>query len=306
MIALTKEKGFREVSNWEEVFEMPGYTNSLNPKEEELKQILGKYEFLTHQKCGLSNCGTPHGKGYIVETASGKLTNIGSYCGKKHFSVEFENLSREFDRYYRDYKAREKIETFSRSINSQFAAIKNIENDFGSIDNTYKIQQFFKGKSKECPEIITQKLSKMVKENDPSIYLDKRLSDEEVELRKASGQKNIPRYERIAIDRLTGLPFLHDYNDLRLLYAVEFKKPIEEISILDIDSLISRDLDFWSKKIGELDGTIRRIREVMQDSQDFLKSENIVKIEKIIPESSDDFNYLLFILNANYSINFNQ
>lgn len=26
MIALTLEKGFREVSTWDEVFEMPGYT----------------------------------------------------------------------------------------------------------------------------------------------------------------------------------------------------------------------------------------------------------------------------------------
>lgn len=299
MIALTKEKGFVEVYNWDEVFTMPGYTNSLNPKEEELKQILGKYEFSTYQKCGLSNCGTPHGKGYIVETASGKLTNIGNICGKKHFSVEFESLSRDFDRYYRDYKTRERIEIFLRSIDSQFAIVKNIEENFGSIDSAYKIQQFFKSKSKECPETIVQQLAKMIKENDPNIYIDKRLSNKEIELRETIGQKNISRYERVAINRLIGLDFLYDYNDLRL-YATEFRKPVEEISKLDINSLTSKKLDYWSKKIGELDGILSQVRKIMQEGQNFLKLENIIKF---IPENSDDFKYLLFILNANYSIN---
>lgn len=299
MIALTKEKGFREVSNWEEVFEMPGYTNSLNPKEEELKQILGKYEFSTHQKCGLSNCGTPHGRGYIVETASGKLTNIGNICGKKHFSVEFESLSREFDRYYKDYKAREKIEAFSRNIDSQFSLIKDIEDNFGSIDTAYKLQQFFKSKAKECPETIVRQLAKMLKENDPNIYIDKRLSNKEIDLLETTGQRNISRYERVVINRLIGLDFLYDYNDLRL-YATEFRKPVEELSKLDIDSLTSKDLDYWSKKIGEFDGIISQIREIMREGQNFLKLENIIKL---VPENSDDFKYLLFILNANYSIN---
>lgn len=302
MIALTIEKGFREVSTWDEVFEMPGYTNFLNPEKEELKQILGKYEFPTYEKCGLSNCGTPHGKGYIVETVTGKLTNIGSYCGNKHFSVEFENLSRDFDRYYRDYKARERIETFQRTINSKFSEVASIENDFGSIDTAYKIQHFFKGKSKNHPKTIIQKLRKMVKDNDPNIYIDKMLSEEEIDAREASGQKNVSRYERVVKDSITGLNFLYEYNDLRLLYVIEFKNPLEEIQKLNVDNLLSKDLDFWSKKIGEIDGNIRRIREVMEEGYNFLQLGNIIKITS---EKSDDFRYLLFILNADYSIQLN-
>jgi len=299
MIALTIEKGFREVSTWNEVFEMPGYTNSLNPEKEELKQILGKYEFLTYEKCGLSNCGTPHGKGYIVETASGKLTNIGSYCGKKHFSVEFENLSRVFDRHYKDYKARERIEAYQKTINSKFSEVSSIENDFGSIDTAYKVQQFFKGKSKNYPKTIVQKLSKMVKDNDPNIYIDRMLSKGEIDAREASGQINVPKYERVIANSITGLNFLYEYNDLRLLYVIDFKNPLEEFQKLNIDNLLSKDLDFWSKKIGEIDGNIRRIREVMEEGYKFLQLGNMIKIT---PENSDDFRYLLFILNADYSI----
>ena len=299
MIALTIEKGFREISTWNEVFEMPGYTNSLNPEKEELKQILGKYEFLTYEKCGLSNCGTPHGKGYIVETASGKLTNIGSYCGKKHFSVEFENLSRVFDRHYKDYKARERIEAYQKTINSKFSEVYSIENDFGSIDTAYKVQQFFKGKSKNYPKTFVQKLSKMVKDNDPNIYIDRMLSKGEIDAREASGQINVPKYERVIANSITGLNFLYEYNDLRLLYVIDFKNPLEEFQKLNIDNLLSKDLDFWSKKIGEIDGNIRRIREVMEEGYKFLQLGNMIKIT---PENSDDFRYLLFILNADYSI----
>lgn len=302
MIALTKEKGFREVFSWKEVFEMPGYTNSLNPKEEELKQILGKYEFPTLEKCGLSNCRTPHGKGYIVETASGKLTNIGTICGQKHFSVEFESLSREFDRYYKDYKARERIENFLRNITLQLAKVENIQRSFGSIENSYKLQQFFKSKSKGCPESIVQQLHKMSKANDANIYIYKRLSNKEIELREASGERNTSLYKRISIDSLKGLPFLYDQNDLRL-YATNFKRPIEEIQKLEVDKLISKDLDCWSKRIGEIEGTINQIKDIMQHGQEFLASENILKIEKTVHDYPDDFEYLLFILKAKHSIN---
>ena len=103
-------------------------------------------------------------------------------------------------------------------------------------------------------------------------------------------------------DSITGLNFLYEYNDLRLLYVIEFKNSLEEIQKLNVDNILSKDLDFWSKKIGELDSNIRRIREVMEEGYNFLQLGNMIKITS---ENSDDFRYLLFILNADYSIQLN-
>ncbi|MGP5492685.1 hypothetical protein, partial [Psychrobacter celer] len=63
-----------------------------------------------------------------------------------------------------------------------------------------------------------------------------------------------------------------------MLYVIEFKNPLEEIEKLNVDNLLSRELDFWSKKIGEIDGNIRRIREVMEEGYKFLQLENMIKI----------------------------
>ncbi len=70
----------------------------MNSSEHQLEAIIGRYSFLDKIKCGLSNCHTPHGRGYIVTTKAGLQTNIGKDCGKTYFGVDFETLPKKFDR----------------------------------------------------------------------------------------------------------------------------------------------------------------------------------------------------------------
>ncbi len=86
------------------------------------------------------------------------------------------------------------------------------------------------------------------------------------------------------------------------MYVIQFKNPINEISKLNINNLTSRELDYWSKAIGEIDGTIDRISEIMQESQAFLKFDNIIKLKKLSFITSNDVDFLLLILKAKYSI----
>lgn len=60
--------------------------------------IIGRYALGDQVRCGLKNCHTMHNHGYIVTAENGQETNIGKDCGKRYFSVDFEQVKRQFDR----------------------------------------------------------------------------------------------------------------------------------------------------------------------------------------------------------------
>ena len=98
MITLNIEQGLIDLDSWDDLLTRPGFIATLDPKEHELHGVIGRYHEFEKQPCGLTECRTPHLRGYVVTTKEGLLTNIGKDCGKKYFGVEFENMSRDFDR----------------------------------------------------------------------------------------------------------------------------------------------------------------------------------------------------------------
>ena len=301
MITLVKDKTYVRVSSWEEIFEMPGYTNILNPKQEKLKQIIGKYEFTTMEECGLSNCKTPHSKGYIVSTETGKLTNLGHHCGKRHFGVEFKSLSKQFNRDFRDYQARQRIEKCLREHGTYISRLNSIENDYGKVEDIYALQQFFTKPSKGCPDLILSELSKMVKKRDATIYSTQKLTDKEYETLKSSGQKKISRFKEVPVAMLNGFSFLFKENDLRK-FATDFKNPLDNLGTIDVNSLTSSELDTWSKKIGDFDSTLNHTIEILQNGKKFCEPQNIRKFKHFMPNENKKWKQFLQTIKNKFSI----
>jgi hypothetical protein len=54
-----------------------------------------------------------HSRGYPVATKDGWLTNIGKDCGRICFGVDFETMSRQFDKDIAAKESRERIWSFS-------------------------------------------------------------------------------------------------------------------------------------------------------------------------------------------------
>lgn len=109
MITLNRERGFETVGCWDEILELPGFCENLDPGEHELDQVIGNYLFKDRIPCGLSTCHEPHGKGYIASTKSGLIPNVGSICGKNHFGVEFDQLSRTYTRAITEHNNRQSV-----------------------------------------------------------------------------------------------------------------------------------------------------------------------------------------------------
>ncbi|WP_350656823.1 hypothetical protein [Psychrobacter sp. S1-30-MNA-CIBAN-0213] len=295
------KKPFVRITTEDDIFKMSGYTDSLDSKKEKLKQVINRYELPNKVRCGLSNCRTPHNIGCIVETDTGKLTNVGHICGKNHFGVSFQTLEKSFNREYRDRQAKEKIASFKGNSSQYLERVIAIENTYGKIGHIHKLQQFFTHASKGCPSFILEMIKLMVKNRNPTIYKTTKLSKEEYETLKTSGVKAPSRYKEIPIGTIDGLAFLYNENNLRV-YAEGFKNPLDELLNLNVSSLSSSQLDRWSKRIGEFDRTINQTHEIMIDSKIFLDRRNILKFRKLIPDDDTQFIYLVKILKDQFDI----
>jgi hypothetical protein len=113
VITISTNKGLVKISTWEDVLHRAHFTSDLNPEEHELDTILGKYVFQDKVRCGLSNCHTLHGRGYLVTTKTGRETNIGKDCGKNYFGLEFEEAAKRFEA---DFAAHENRDCFGVSV----------------------------------------------------------------------------------------------------------------------------------------------------------------------------------------------
>lgn len=295
------EKYYVKINAWQDIFTMSSYTDSLDPAKEKLKRVINKYTLPTKGKCGLSNCGTAHNNGYIVETETGKLTNVGHICGKNHFGVSFQTLEKSFNREYRDRQAKEKIASFMGNSSQYLERVIAIEKTYGKIGHIYKLQQFFTHASKGCPSSILVMIKLMVKNRNPTIYKTVQLSKKEYETLEASGVKAPSRYKEVPVGTIDGLAFLYNENNLRV-YAESFKNPLDELLNLNISSLSSSQLDRWSKRIGEFDRTISQTHEIMMNSKIFLDRRNILKFRKLIPDDDMQFIYLTKALKDHFNI----
>src|SRR5690606_39110166 len=181
MITLNTERGLVKVETWQEIEELPGFKKDIDPKEYELKEIIGRYIFKDYIKCGLSSCHKTHGKGYIVTTKTGPITNIGRDCGKTHFGVEFEELSKVLETEIRIKTYRDTIGSFLIFIDQYKDEINNLRSGELGADRMYKKAQMLLKKTSGCPEEAIAILSKLVRSKKSDITKDRIASEQEIQ-----------------------------------------------------------------------------------------------------------------------------
>lgn len=78
---------------------LPGYVAKVNPAQVGLRRVIWPYGFASETHCALTNCGTPHKAGVIIELEDGTVSNIGHVCGadadkfSSKFTLEMLKLS---------------------------------------------------------------------------------------------------------------------------------------------------------------------------------------------------------------------
>lgn len=282
---------------WSQIEERPGFRSDIDPKAHTLKAIIGSYIFTERVQCGLSNCHTPHAKGYLVETTSGLETNIGQDCGRTYFGVDFETLSRKFDRDITEKENREKLWSFAFKIDELKQRIQEIRNAPQGGNWVYKRARQLLDVNAAVPEGVVRSVAAMVKSRNPSLVLEREASEREIqELEVAQGRTIHRPYivqERIA--DVQGLDALYPENDLRQLLVFDLEERIKKLEMEKIDSLSYEPLRSWANWIGTVESTLAHATRSIESGQLLLREENLRPFDRVLANQDDRATFSAFL-----------
>jgi hypothetical protein len=297
MIVLNSQKEIIRVENWSDITDRPGFSANLDPTKQTLDAIIGRYAFPEKVPCGLSNCHTPHGKGYIVATKDGHETNIGKDCGKTYFGVDFETLSNKFERDMTEKENREKLWNFffrSEETTAQVAAMRSEEH---GADWVYR-QAVALQESRNVTSKVARRLVLMVKARDPRMVREREATEEEAaQLEQAQGRRlPRPQYVSEPLGELVGLEALYPENDLRALLITDVSEHLKELNEVNIDELTFEQLRRWSRWLGTLDATFERAAQAVSSGRKLLTQDNLSPLAEAAGLTTEDHRQFLKFL----------
>lgn len=286
MITLNSDKGLVRIESWDDIASRPGFTAHVDPKAVKLKEIIGSYAFDALIPCGLSTCHQPHGNGFLVVTEGGNETNIGRICGKRHFSVEFTQMSRIFLRAVRAQQNREflwEVKHRLPSIAAEVAALKSGKNGASWI---YPCINLLTGMSGALPVPITNAVRQAIRRGDGVLTIQRAATHEERDTRAAAAVvKGLERRDRISafveeqVGRLEGFTALAPGSGLRDILGV-IEPFLSTLPDTDIDSLPDKQLRELSKVGSELDANLERLRTVIAIGRRLLMRQNVQQLAR--------------------------
>ena len=276
MITINTDKGLVKVSSWEEIVERAGFTDNLNPKEHELRAIIGRYMFGDKVRCGLSDCHTPHTRGYLVATKGGRETNIGKDCGSKYFGVDFEDQARQFDRDLAAKDNRELLWSVRFGLDELEGKIAVLRAGNDGADWVHKNASALQNPAK-VPVEITRKFADFVKQKSGRLTSQRMATQQEIEnLETLQGRRlQQPHYLDEAVAEVRGIEALYSENSLQQLLAVKLEENIKVFKSKNIDTLSAKDLTYWSKWSQSIAQTLEAARDAVGHGRALLTRKNL-------------------------------
>jgi hypothetical protein len=302
MITLNRERGLVRIASWDDIESVPGFTANIDPKAVKLKEIIGSYTFDALIPCGLSTCHQPHGNGFLVAVADGRVTNIGRICGKRHFSVEFTQKSRVFLAAVRAQQNREFLGELKSRLPGITAEISTIRTEqYGAAWINTRVNQLT-GKSTALPTPIINAVRQAVRRGDGTLIIERAATKQEREERSAAMdvkglehlRRNIPFAVEDRVGQLDGFSALAPGNGLREILGT-IEPFLTSLAEADIENLPDKQLRELSKVGGELDTNLGRLRSIVVAGRRLLTRQNIQQLARFATRGADSRLFAAFL-----------
>lgn len=284
MIVLNSNKELIRVENWADIEARPGFTKDLDPKAHELASIIGRYAFSDRIRCGLSNCHTPHAKGYIVSTKDGRETNIGKDCGRNYFGVDFETLTRQFDQDITDKENRDRLWSFTFRIEDLKQQVRSMRAEDRGADWVFHTSRPLVEARRAIPNELVRRIASMIRTRQNLITIDREATEDEVREMEAKRGRRLPRPQYIEepVAQIEGMEALYPENDLRQLLVLNIEQELQAFEELKVDNLSSEALRRWNKWINTLDPALEQAKMSIEAGRRLLRRENLQPLQQLL------------------------
>lgn len=289
MITINTDKQLIRVDSWDAILERPGFTLDLDPKQHELKAIIGRYAFLDKLRCGLSSCHSPHNRGYVVVTKSGLETNIGKDCGKTHFHVDFNDMSRQFERDVNEKENRETLWSFHFRLDEVMRTIESIRKDKRGADWLYRRSRPLVDINQGVPTAIVRQIGSLIKTQSSLVVVTRRATAEEINAEEVrTGRRPpSPHYVDEAVGQVQHLDALYGENDVKEILVLDLEAKCKEFGSVDIDTLSYEKLAAWTKWTATVEEKLQRAQNSVASGRLLLTKDNLWCLTSILTDSAD-------------------
>lgn len=298
MITLSTDRGLVKVEDWKEIASLPGFIDNLDPRNQKLASIIGQYVFPEKIRCGLSNCHTPHAKGYVANTESGLITNIGKDCGKRYFGIDFENQSKKFDSDVKAQNNRESLSKFKNQIETFSENIKTLREASKGADWVHKKIKTLTTFGSEIPSEIVRKLVEMAKTKNGSLLTAQEATEDEIESIEIMTGKEIksrPYYTSKKIAEINGIEAMYPENDLRRILIIDLDSGIKQIINLDIYTATASELARHAKWAGQYEEKFESAKKSVVFGRALLTKSNLSPLKYLLNDPVDIISYDSFL-----------
>lgn len=285
MIVLNSSKELVQVDEWSSILCRPGFTQNLDPKAHTLSAIIGSYVFKDRIHCGLSNCHTPHNKGYIAVTTDGRETNMGAICGKSYFGVDFETLSRKFDEDIQEKRDRDSLWAFSFKLDEFKQRIDDLRSHKMGADWAYKALLPLAEGTRDLSE-VSRKIGAMLRTGTSDLTKEREATEREIETLEMAQGKSLRRPHVIedTVATIAGMEALYKENNLKTLLVMELEVHIQNFETINIDVMSRAELRKFAKWAGSTDSTFDRAVDSLGSARRFLTVQNLEPFTQVVSE----------------------
>lgn len=289
MITINTDHGLVNVNSWEDVINIAGFNPNLDSSKHKLSTIIGRYLLPEQTACGLKKCHKKHAKGYVVSTESGAVTNIGKDCGKKYFGVDFEDLSKKFDRDLDEKEMRERLATFSFGLEDLEARIKEMRGSTYGADWVYKRVIALQTRGRNVPDDVINLISGMVRTGTGTLIRPRFATPEEIDRFREMGVRiKDPHIIEEQVGLIAGFEALYPEYDLKKILILDLEENINKFKALNQDMLTFEGLKHWSKWIGTIDSTLDKAEEAINHGQRLLLKDNLIQFNQVLKRADCD------------------
>lgn len=287
MIIWDKNRVLREISSAQEIYESPAYIRVLDKNLHELNEIIGIYKLREDDEevlCGFKDCRTRHQKGYLISTKSGNTANIGNFCGRKIFGVDFKTQINIFKREIKIKKERDFLIDFD-AAGYEVKLNELLNGEHGARWMHQMITKIIE--PPEVPEVIFKKIRDIKRTGNANISLTREATPEEKKRDRDMGKK-VADYVDEVVGVLSYITALNEDFNLKRLLITESLEPIKKLQQLDIHALSRSELNTTYRAISSVPTNYEKAIEAMSRARGFLTKKNLSPLIQLINNGDKD------------------
>ena len=263
---------------------LPGFVESVRRGRHQFKEIVGWYQFRETVPCSLSDCRTPHNRGYVVAIETGGQighTNIGHVCGRHEFGQAFQDAHVAAEKFLDRQRLRQSIIETLVDLPDIAARAEELQNgEFGATWFRRAIGSLLRA----CPATVYDELARRASRSEAVISRSRARTEHDPPAPDGTHRG----YLTETVGVIAGLGCLATPHPLELL-ANHVLKPLAEFSRLSADSILAeaptrRAFQEWRKRLPSVLGEVER---KLEQAQSFFTDANLQQLALLASRPED-------------------